>query len=91
MAVLKTMDEIEVMRRAGRIVAEVLDMVGETIEPGMTTGQLDSLIEDFIRSRGAIPAFKNYQGFPASACISINDEVVHGIPGKREIMEGDIV
>ena len=91
MAVLKTMDEIEVMRRAGRIVAEVLDMVEETIEPGMTTGQLDSLIEDFIRSRGAIPAFKNYQGFPASACISINDEVVHGIPGKREIMEGDIV
>jgi len=79
------------MRRAGRVVAEVLDMVEETIEPGMTTGRLDMLIEDFIRSRGAIPGFKNYQGFPASACISINDEVVHGIPGKRVIMEGDIV
>lgn len=79
------------MRRAGRVVAEVLDMVEETIDPGMTTGRLDMLIEDFIRSRGAIPGFKNYQGFPASACISINDEVVHGIPGKRVIMEGDIV
>jgi methionyl aminopeptidase len=91
MVILKTEEEVEVMRRAGRVVAEVLDMVEETIEPGMTTGRLDMLIEDFIRSRGAIPGFKNYQGFPASACISINDEVVHGIPGKRVIMEGDIV
>ena len=89
--IIKTKEEVEVMRRAGRVVAEVLDMVEETIEPGMTTGRLDMLIEDFIRSRGAIPGFKNYQGFPASACISINDEVVHGIPGKRVIMEGDIV
>lgn len=91
MVIIKTKEEVEVMRRAGRVVAEVLDMVEETIEPGMTTGRLDMLIEDFIRSRGAIPGFKNYQGFPASACISINDEVVHGIPGKRVIMEGDIV
>ena len=91
MVVLKTKDEIEIMRRAGRVVAEVLDMVAETIQPGMTTGELDRIIEDFIRSRGAIPAFKNYQGFPASACISINEEVVHGIPGQRVIMEGDIV
>jgi methionyl aminopeptidase len=91
MAVLKTTEEVEIMRRAGRVVAEVLDMVEGTIEPGMTTGQLDMVIEDFIRSRGAIPGFKNYQGFPASACISINEEVVHGIPGKRVIMDGDIV
>jgi methionyl aminopeptidase len=88
---LKTKDEIEIMRRAGRIVAHTLDMVGENIRPGMTTAQLDSLIEEFLRSHGAIPAFKNYQGFPASACISIDDEVVHGIPGARVIKEGEIV
>ena len=88
---LKTQEEIEIMRKAGRIVAEALQMVKETIKPGMTTGELDRLIEDFIRSKDAIPAFKDYQGFPASACISINEEVVHGIPGKREIKDGDIV
>ena len=79
------------MRRAGRIVAQTLDMVTTEIRPGMTTAQLDRLIEEFIRSHGAIPAFKNYQGFPASACISIDDEVVHGIPGSRVIREGEIV
>ncbi len=79
------------MRRAGRIVAQVLDMVDEHIKPGMTTAELNGLIEDFLRSHGAIPAFKNYQGFPASACISIDAEVVHGIPGSREIKEGEIV
>ncbi len=68
-----------------------LDMVEENIEAGLTTGQLDMLVEDFIRSHGAIPAFKNYQGYPASACISIDSEVVHGIPGKRVIKEGQIV
>ena len=79
------------MRRAGRVVGRTLDMVGREMKPGMTTGQLDLLIEDFIRSEGAIPAFKNYQGYPGSACISIDDEVVHGIPGKRVIKEGEIV
>lgn len=79
------------MRRAGKLVAETLDMVADTISPGKTTGELDRLIEDFIRSHGAVPAFKNYHGYPASACISINDEVVHGIPGKRSIQDGDIV
>jgi methionyl aminopeptidase len=68
-----------------------LDMVGENIAPGMTTSQVDMLVEDFIRSHGAIPGFKNYQGYPASACVSIDDEVVHGIPGKRVIREGEIV
>jgi methionyl aminopeptidase len=88
---LKTKDEIEIMRRAGSIVAGALDMVGQEIKPGMTTAQLDALIEEYIRSAGAVPAFKGYQGFPASACISVDDEVVHGIPGKRRIKEGEIV
>ncbi len=79
------------MRRAGRVVGQCLDMVEKEIEAGMTTKQLDMLIEDFLTSHGAIPAFKDYQGYPASACISIDDEVVHGIPGKRVIREGDIV
>ena len=88
---LKTKDEIEIMRRAGAVVARTLDMVAQEIRPGMTTGELDKLIEDFIRSEGAEPAFKGYRGFPASACISIDEEVVHGIPGDRKIMEGEIV
>jgi len=79
------------MRRAGSIVAGALDMVGQEMKPGMTTAQLDALIEEYIRSAGAVPAFKGYQGFPASACISVDDEVVHGIPGKRRIKEGEIV
>jgi methionyl aminopeptidase len=89
--VLKTKTEIETMRQAGRIAAMTLNMVGENIAPGMTTLQVDMLVEDFIRSHGAIPGFKNYQGYPASACVSIDDEVVHGIPGKRVIREGEIV
>ena len=88
---LKTKEEIEIMRRAGAVVAGALDMVGREIKPGLTTSQLDALIEDFIRSQGAIPAFKGYQGFPAAACISVEDEVVHGIPGRREIKDGEIV
>ncbi len=91
MIVLKNEDQIEIMALAGRVVARTLDMVSTTIRAGMTTGQLDRLIEDFIRSEGAIPAFKGYQGYPASACISIDDEVVHGIPGRRMIKDGSIV
>ncbi len=87
----KTKEEIEVMRSAGKIVAETLDMVSKALRPGITTGELDELVEDFIRSHDAEPAFKNYHGYPASACISINEEVVHGIPGKRVVQEGDIV
>lgn len=89
--VLKTAQEIEIMRRAGKVVASVLDMVGQTIRPGMTTAELDRLIEACIRDQAAVPGFKGYRGFPASACISIDEEVVHGIPGKRRIREGDIV
>jgi len=88
---LKTKDEIEIMRQAGAVVAGALDMVEREIKPGMTTARLDKLIEDYIRSQGAVPAFKGYQGFPASACISIDEEVVHGIPGRRQVKEGEIV
>jgi len=88
---LKTKDEIEIMRRAGAVVAGALDMVGREIKPGMTTARLDTLVEEYIRSQGAVPAFKGYQGFPASACISIDEEVVHGIPGGRQVKEGEIV
>jgi len=91
MIILKNKDEIEIMRRAGQVVSRTLDMVGEVLKPGMTTTELDRLVEAFIRAAGAIPGFKDYQGFPASACISIDDEVVHGIPGKKVIKEGDIV
>lgn len=91
MIVIKNDDQIEIMALAGRVVARTLDMVGAAIRAGMTTGQLDRLVEEFIRSEGAIPAFKGYQGYPASACISIDDEVVHGIPGRRMIKEGSIV
>jgi len=88
---LKTKDEIEIMRQAGAVVAGALDMVEREIKPGMTTARLDTLIEEYIRAQGAVPAFKGYQGFPASACISIDEEVVHGIPGRRQVKEGEIV
>ncbi len=88
---LKNKEQIELMRGAGRVVGKTLAMVGETIAAGMTTAELDRIIEEYIRSLGAVPGFKGYHGFPASACISINEEVVHGIPGKRVIKEGDIV
>jgi methionyl aminopeptidase len=89
--VLKSKEEIEIMRRAGQVVAKTLDMVGHEMQAGMTTGELNEVIDQYIRAQGAIPAFKDYQGYPASACVSINDEVVHGIPGKRVIHDGDIV
>ncbi len=91
MIALKNKADIEIMRKAGRVVGQTLDMIGEHIQPGISTQQLDMLIEDFILSKGAVPAFKNYHGFPASACISIDDEVVHGIPGERKLKEGEIV
>ncbi len=87
----KTKEEIEIMRRAGQVVARTLDMVEKLNLEGMTTAKLDKLIEDHIRSQGAIPGFKGYHGFPASACISIDDEVVHGIPGKKIMKAGEIV
>ncbi|MGE5454913.1 MAG: type I methionyl aminopeptidase [Methylocystaceae bacterium] len=91
MIVLKNDPEISLMREAGRLVAQTLDVIRQAVKPGVTTGKLDALAEDFIVSHNARPAFKNYQGFPATICASINEEVVHGIPGKRVLNEGDII
>lgn len=92
MIVLKTGRELKVMREACRISAGALKLVGSAVEPGVTTAELDRLAEEYIRSEGAIPNFKNYEGYPATACISINNEVIHGIPSKsRKIVAGDIV
>ena len=80
------------MRRGGHIISEVMDRLRTSVKPGMSTLEIDTDVEDFIRSRGAVPAFKGYRGFPATVCISINEEVVHGIPSPtRHIKEGDIV
>ena len=95
MVTRKSRAEIEKMRDAGRIVAEVLALVEEELKPGVTTGHLDRLAERHIRGAGAVPSFKGYglrdNPFPASLCISIDDEVVHGIPGERVIREGQVV
>ena len=95
MVTRKSRREIEKMRHAGRIVAEVLALVEAELQPGVTTGHLDRLAEKHIREAGAVPSFKGYghrsNPFPASLCISIDDEVVHGIPGERTIREGQIV
>lgn len=88
---VKSAAEVELMRQAGAVVAEALHVLGKAIRPGVTTGELDAIAEETIRARGAVPAFLGYNGFPATACISINEEVVHGIPGARELRAGDIV
>ncbi len=88
---IKTDAQIEIMRKAGKIVAETLQVIESEIKPGVTTGRLDSIAEDFIISRGATPAFKGYRGFPATTCISIDEEVVHGIPCERKLVEGQVV
>jgi methionyl aminopeptidase len=89
--VRRTREEIELMRRAGRIVADVLAAVEEELKPGVTTATLDTVAESYIRKAGARPSFKGYRGFPASICVSIDSEVVHGIPGNRVIQEGQVV
>ena len=92
MVTIKSEREIELMREAGRILAKVHEELGRTLVPGMSTKEIDRMCEDMIRSHGCVPSYLNYQGFPASVCISINDEVVHGIPDKhRYLEEGDIV
>ncbi len=87
---LKTPAELEIMRKAGRIVAGLLKLLEKEACPGVSTLRLDEIAEEFIRSRGAEPAFKGYYGFPASICASVNEEVVHGIPGSRILKEGDV-
>ena len=88
---VKNSDQIKLMKEAGRITGEALVLAGEKIHVGMTTKQLDTIIRQHIESRGAKPSFLGYGGFPGSACISINNQVIHGIPGSRVIEDGDIV
>lgn len=88
---VKSDTELEYMRSAGKVVAETLAMIEKVIKPGITTGELDRLAEEFIRSQGAIPSFKGYGGFPGSLCTSVNEVVIHGIPGNRVLVEGDII
>jgi methionyl aminopeptidase len=91
MVTRKSKSEIEKMRTAGRIVAEVLALVESELKPGVSTAHLDRIAEKYIRACGAVPSFKGYHGYPASLCISLDDEVVHGIPGERTIRDGQIV
>jgi methionyl aminopeptidase len=91
MIICKTSREIEIMREAGRIVALTHQELQKHINPGITTGELDKIAEEFIRSKDAIPSFKGYNGFTGSICASVNEELVHGIPGDRVLKEGDII
>ncbi len=91
MIYLKTNEEIELLRENNLLVSQALAEVGKYIKPGVTTKELNRIAEDFIRSHGAIPSFLGYEGYPASACISVNEQVVHGIPSDYVIKEGDIV
>ncbi len=91
MIVIKSPDEIKRIREAGRIIGKVFEKVKDFIEPGMATAEIDGIVQSVIEKSGGRPAFKGYKGFPASACISINEEVVHGFPGPRKIRLGDIV
>jgi len=89
--VRKSAGEIEGMERAGQIVAATIALLGEHAQPGITTGELDRIAEDFIREQGGVPTSKGYRGFPAATCISPNAMVVHGIPGKHRVEEGDLI
>ena len=91
MITLKSAHEIELMRRAGKITAAARALAGEMVKPGVTTREIDKAVFHFIRSQGAEPSFLNYNGYPASVCVSVNDEIIHGIPGPRVLKEGDIV
>jgi methionyl aminopeptidase len=91
MIIRKSAEEIETMARAGRVVAQTLSLIEEHVQPGITTGELDALAEEFIRSHGGEPTFKGYKGYPAATCMSPNSMVVHGIPGKVKLADGDIL
>ena len=88
---IKTERELDAMRQACKITAAARALAGEMVRPGITTGEIDKAVHDFIVSQGAKPSFLHYQGYPGSACISVNEVVIHGIPGKRVLKEGDIV
>ena len=91
MITLKSAHEIELMRRAGKITAAARALARDMVKPGVTTAQIDKAVFQFIKEQGAIPSFLHYNGYPASVCVSVNDEIIHGIPGKRVLREGDIV
>jgi len=91
MIIRKSQQEIETMARAGGVVAGALALLGEHIQPGVTTGELDAVAEEFIRSHGGVPTFKGYKGYPAATCLSPNGVVVHGIPGTTKLADGDIL
>lgn len=91
MIIKKSPQEIERMRKAGQVVAQAFDAVRDHIRPGVRTAELDEVIERVIAAAGCVPSFKGYRGFPASACISLNEQIVHGIPGQRRLEEGDLV
>jgi len=91
MVVIKSNEEIAIMRKCGKILAAILDKLRMEVRPGIKTGQLDVIVAEESKKRGVIPSFKNYRGFPANLCVSVNDEVVHGVPGERILQEGDIV
>ena len=91
MIIRKSAQEIETMARAGAVVADTLSLLEEHIQPGITTGELDTIAEEFIRSRGGVPTFKGYKGYPAATCLSPNAMVVHGIPGKTRLLDGDVL
>lgn len=88
---IKNEKQIEYMRIAGRITGEVLNLLESKIHEGISTKELDEIAEEYIRSQGAVPSFKGYGGFPASICASVNEEIIHGIPGKRVLKNGDII
>lgn len=89
--IIKSDEEIALMREAGRVVAEVLDLLAAAVRPGLTTKELDTIVQDDYRRRNVVPTFLGYLGYPAHVCVSVNDEIVHGIPGRRALHEGDIV
>jgi methionyl aminopeptidase len=89
--VLKSAQEVEGMARAGELVADTIALLGEHLQPGITTGELDRIAEDFIRERGGVPTSKGYRGYPAATCISPNAMVVHGIPGSHRVEDGDLI
>jgi methionyl aminopeptidase len=91
MVIIKSDEEIAIMRKCGKILAAILDKLRTETRPGIKTGQLDIIMAEESEKKGVIPSFKNYHGFPANLCVSVNDEIVHGIPGERILQEGDIV
>ncbi len=91
MIILKTPDEIEIMAKASRLVAKTLQVLKREVRPGVTTEELDRVAENFIRAHGGLPAFKGYRNYPKTLCASVNEQVVHGIPSKRTLKEGDII